>query len=188
MSDTAVTATTPRPVIGPDPQSMRRAMGAFASGVTVVTALDDDGPAGFACQSFTSVSLTPPLVLFCADHRGRAWPRIRKTGRFCVNVLAEDQADLCLRFGSSSGAKFEGLEWTESAWGTPALPDVLCRVHAEIDAVHPSGDHDVVIGRVLELETPRQDSPLVFYRGGFGTEGHSVRALPDLFGWGDGWV
>src|SRR3546814_8349050 len=80
--------------------AMRRAMGIFASGVTVVTGLDDDGPVGFACQSFASVSLDPPLVLFCADHGGRSWPRIRATGRFSVNVLGEDQDELCGRFRS----------------------------------------------------------------------------------------
>lgn len=145
-------------------------MGAFASGVTVVTGYDDGQPVGFACQSFASVSLEPPLVLFCAGHRGRAWPRIRKAGRFCVNVLAERQADLCDRFGSSKGAKFDGLRWKLSRWGSPALPGVLMRVHAEVRDVHTSGDHDVVIGRVLELETPVEARPMIFFRGGFGID------------------
>src|SRR5512139_726188 len=84
-----------------DPREFRRTMAEFASGVTVVTAGDDGEPVGFACQSFSSVSLEPPLVLFCADHQGRTWPRIRRAGRFCVNVLAEHQSELCERFGSS---------------------------------------------------------------------------------------
>ena len=171
----------------PSPQEMRHAMSSFASGVTIVTGQDDDGPTGFACQSFASVSLTPPLVLFCADHRGRAWPRIRTSGRFTVNVLAEDQTGLCGRFGSSTGLKFDGLDWTTSAFGTPSLPDVLCRVHAEVHAVHTEGDHDVVIGRVLALETPRADAPLIFYKGRFGTDGHTVHVPPNLFGWDDCW-
>ncbi|WP_460855399.1 flavin reductase family protein [Nocardiopsis coralliicola] len=150
-------------------------MGTFASGVTVVTGCagaEGAEPAGFACQSFASVSLAPPLVLFCADHRGRAWPRIRAAGRFCVNVLAADQQELCARFGSAKGRKYEGLDWVRSRWGTPALPDVLLRVHAEVDAVHASGDHDVVIGRVLHLEAPCGEAPdrppLLFYKGAFG--------------------
>lgn len=150
------------------PAEMRHAMSHFATGVTVVTGLDDDGPVGFACQSFASVSLEPPLVLFCADHRGRAWPRIRRTGRFAINVLREDQTDLCDRFGSSRGARFEGLGWERSRWDTPALPRVLLRVHAEIDDVHVAGDHDVVIGRVVELECLDDDRPMLFYRGAFG--------------------
>jgi 3-hydroxy-9,10-secoandrosta-1,3,5(10)-triene-9,17-dione monooxygenase reductase component len=76
------------------------AMALWPTGVTVVTGYDD-GPVGFACQSFASVSLEPPLVLFCADHRGRAWPGIRRSGRFTVNVLGEEQDELCQRFGVS---------------------------------------------------------------------------------------
>ncbi|WP_235735583.1 flavin reductase family protein [Nocardioides alcanivorans] len=162
---------TTDPVDGPTPAEMRAAMGHFASGVTVVTGQDDGGPAGFTCQSFASVSLEPPLVLFCADHRGRAWPRIREAGRFCVNVLNEDQRDLCDRFGSSRGSRFEGLDWTTSPWGAPALPGVLLRVHAEIHDVHPAGDHDVVIGRVHALDAGDHSRPLVFYRGTFGITG-----------------
>lgn len=152
----------------PGPLDMRNAMGRFATGVTVVTGLDEDGPIGFACQSFASVSLEPPLILFCADHRGRAWPRIRPTGRFAINVLGEEQSDLCGRFGSSRGTKFDGLDWERSRWDTPSLPGVLMRAHCEIHDVHTAGDHDVVIGRVLELECFEDDRPMVFYRGAFG--------------------
>ncbi|NLV78413.1 MAG: flavin reductase family protein [Rhodococcus sp.] len=154
----------------PDPTEMRRAMSRFATGVTIVTGLDDDGPVGFACQSFASVSLEPPLILFCADHRGRAWPRIRPTRRFTINVLGEQQSDLCSRFGSSRGAKYDGLDWALSRWNTPSLPGVLMRVHADIVDVHVAGDHDVVIGRVLELECLDEDRPMVFYRGAFGLD------------------
>lgn len=155
----------------PTPDEMRRAMGRFASGVTVVTGLDEDGPAGFACQSFASVSLEPPLILFCADHRGRTWPRLRETGWFTVNVLGAEQTDLCSRFGSSRGLKFDGLDWELSRWGTPSLPGVLMRVHASVEDVHVAGDHDVVIGRVAELECLGDENPMVFYRGGFGLDG-----------------
>ncbi|MFC6063157.1 flavin reductase family protein [Streptomyces ochraceiscleroticus] len=142
-------------------------MGTFATGVTVVTGVDGGEPVGFTCQSFASVSLTPPLVLFCADHRGRSWPRIRAAGRFTANVLAEDQTELCARFGSRAGRKYEGLGWDLSRWGTPSLPGVLARVHAEITAVHGAGDHDVVIGRVLAVETGRETRPLLFFRARF---------------------
>lgn len=173
----------------PTPDELRRAMGAFASGVTVVTGLESDEPIGFACQSFASVSLDPPLVLFCADHRGRAWPRIRTAGRFTVNVLAEEQRDLCARFGSSRGVKFDRLDWDVSRWGTPSLRDVLLRVHAEVHDVHVAGDHDVVLGRVLEVELLEQEPPMIFYRGGFGVQSESTTALdePALWGWGDHW-
>ncbi|MGV9862675.1 flavin reductase family protein [Rhodococcus koreensis] len=162
-----------KPVAHPDapsPDEMRRALGQFASGVTVVTGLDAEGPVGFTCQSFASVSLEPPLILFCADHRGRAWPRIRRSGRFTINVLHEDQTDLCARFGSSRGAKFDGLVWEPSRWSTPSLPGVLVRVHADVQSVHTAGDHDVVIGRVGELESVCEERPMVFFRGGFGLD------------------
>ncbi|BAH54104.1 flavin reductase family protein [Rhodococcus opacus] len=154
----------------PSPDEMRRALGQFASGVTVVTGLDTAGPVGFTCQSFASVSLEPPLILFCADHRGRAWPRIRRSGRFTINVLREDQTDVCARFGSSRGAKFDGLAWEPSRWSTPSLPGVLLRVHADVQSVHIAGDHDVVIGRVRELESVSEERPMVFFRGGFGLD------------------
>ncbi|WP_308283164.1 flavin reductase family protein [Pseudonocardia nigra] len=177
---TGATETT-----GPAPAEFRRAMAEFASGVTVVTGADEHGPVGFACQSFASVSLEPPLVLFCADHRGRAWPRISAAGRFCVHVLGEHQGDLCARFGSSRGRKYDGLEWRLSGWGTPALPDVLLRVHAEVHEVHVAGDHDVVLGRVLEVEHGARRQPMTFFRGRFGLE--QELAVTDVWGWGDGW-
>ncbi|MDR7303887.1 flavin reductase family protein [Haloactinomyces albus] len=162
----------------PTPAEMRTAMGAFASGVTVVTGIDGDEAVGFACQSFASVSLEPPLVLFCADHSGRAWPRIRNAGRFCVNVLSEQQTDLCDRFGSHRGRKYDGLDWELSHWNTPALRDVLLRVHAEIHDVHVAGDHDVVIGHVLQLETVNEERPMIFFRGRFGIEPEHAEQSP----------
>ncbi|MBO4274244.1 flavin reductase family protein, partial [Microbispora triticiradicis] len=174
----------------PSPAEFRRALGMFATGVTVVTGLDDGDPVGFACQSFASVSLEPPLVLFCADHKGRAWPRIRKSGRFCVNVLGEEQVDVCARFGSSNGDKFAGLAWDLSRWGTPVLRDVLLRVHGEVREVHVAGDHDVVIGLVRELEPVHPEQrPMLFFRGRFGVYHDDPAAAlgPNLWGWGDHW-
>lgn len=182
-SDAATSLTT----AAPTPLDMRRAMGAFASGVTVVTGMDGAEAVGFACQSFASVSLDPPLVLFCADHRGRAWPRIRTSGRFCVNVLAEQQVDVCDRFGSSRGLRYEGLEWHLSPWGTPALDAVLLRVHAEVQDVHVAGDHDVVIGRVLQIDTGTDERPMIFFKGRFGVDPEPEFTPPEPWGWGDRW-
>jgi len=146
---------------------MRRVMGHFATGVTIVTGTDDGEPVGFACQSFTSVSLEPPLVLFCPAHTSRSWPRIQKSGSFSVNVLAEDQLELCKAFASSGEDKFAGLAWHLTPWG-PSLDNVLATVHCDIESVVPAGDHDVVVGRVRELVTHRDAAPLVFFRGQFG--------------------
>lgn len=152
----------------PSPAELRRVLGHFATGVTVVTGYASSGdPVGFACQSFASVSLDPPLVLFCAARSGRSWPRLRDTGIFCVNVLRHEQTDLIERFGSPSGPRFEGLEWDASDYGAPALRGVLMRVHGTVEQVHAAGDHDVVIGRVLALEDGEPGRPMLFYRGRF---------------------
>lgn len=182
--------TEPRTSAGPTPERMRHVLGHFATGVTVVTGLDSEGgPVGFACQSFTSVSLEPPLVLFCADHRGRSWPRMRDSGIFCVNILRYAQQDMVDRFGSRTGARFEGLDWHPSPSGAPALPDVLARVHCDIDNVHVTGDHDVVVGRVADLELVQPGRPLLFYRGRFAvTERLRSSATPQVTGgWDDFW-
>lgn len=162
-AQTAVAAHT----VEPTPEQMRAHLGRFATGVTVITARDDDGPVGFACQSFASLSLDPPLVLFCVDRASRSGARVRRAETFCVNVLAADQRELCDRFGSSRGRRFEGLDHAVSERGDPMLPDVLGRVHARVDDVHEAGDHHIVIGRVLGLDRGRQAAPLLFFEGGF---------------------
>ncbi|MET7896557.1 flavin reductase family protein [Streptomyces mirabilis] len=189
-----VTAQAANDVLDPtDSVEFRRTMAEFASGVTVVTALQADDasglsePVGFACQSFASVSLEPPLVLFCVDRHSRTWQGIRAAGRFCVNVLAEDQEELCRRFGSRLGPRFDGLEWTTSAWGTPALPGVLARVNADVRSVHPEGDHYVVIGHVVAVERPRAGRPMVFFRGRFGLDADE-RSAESAWAWLDGWI
>lgn len=174
-------------VLEPSPDAMRRALGAFPSGVTVVTAVEGDEPVGFTCQSFASLSLDPPLVLFCAGREGRAWARIRRAGRLCVNVLAADQVDACGRFGSRTGARFDGLDWDLSAWGTPALPGALLRVHCSLADVHVAGDHDIAVGRVEGLELGPDVPPLVFHRGRFDHDSGQPADPAALWGWGDRW-
>jgi flavin reductase (DIM6/NTAB) family NADH-FMN oxidoreductase RutF len=152
------------------PQEMRRVLGSFATGVTVVTGTAAGQPVGFACQSFASVSLEPPLVLFCPAHTSRSWPLIRESGSFCVNVLADDQEDLCARFATTGADKFADLAWHQTPWG-PSLDGVLSTVMCDIQDVHLAGDHDIVVGHVRELVLHRDDAaPLVFYRGTFGLE------------------
>lgn len=179
----------PDGVAPPTPLELRAALGLFASGVTIITGLDNGEPVGFACQSFASLSLEPPLVLFCVDHSSRTWPRLRTSGRFTVNVLAEEQTDLCARFGSRTGRKFDGLDWELSPWATPGLPGVLLRIHADVADVYVAGDHDVVIAQVRELEHGHSGRPMVFYRGKFGLDEESDDPrdfLPfGLWGWTD---
>lgn len=160
----AVDVRTPAPVA---PAELRRVLGSFATGVVVVAGEDYQGPVGLVCQSFASVSLEPPLVLLCPAHTSTSWPRIARTGRFVVNVLAADQRDVCSRFAASGGDKFAGLDWFRTEWG-PALAGSLAQVMCTVQDVHRAGDHDIVVGHVRQLVAPREDGPLLYFRGDFG--------------------
>ncbi|MFC5721761.1 flavin reductase family protein [Streptomyces gamaensis] len=177
----------PRPrlrAVGPDeppppgPEQLRRVLGAFASGVTVVTApgTDRQPPAGFACQAFASLSLDPPLVVFMVGRTSTTWPRIARAGVFCVNILGARQEALCRSFAVSSSAagdKFSGVAHEPSpVTGSPRLAGAVAWVDCTVHAVHTGGDHLVVIGRVEALGTDEQAAaagPLLFHRGTFGT-------------------
>ncbi|MFJ7260975.1 flavin reductase family protein [Streptomyces globosus] len=153
------------------PAEFRAVLGHFASGVTVVTApADQDGtPAGFACQSFASLSLDPPLVAFMVARTSATWPRIARAGVFCVNVLGERQGGLCRRFAVSGGDKFAGTAHTPApATGSPLLAGVPAWIDCRVHAVHTGGDHLIVVGRVEALGAPGGDGPLLFHRGRFG--------------------
>lgn len=157
-----------------DPAEFRRVLGHFASGVTVVTALDPGGPTGFACQSFASLSLDPPLVAFMVARTSTTWPRLARAGVFCVNVLGADQRDLCLGFAKSGADKFAGVSYDAApATGSPRLTGAPAWIDCTIAQVHTGGDHLIVVGRVEALGTPADDDgePLLFHRGRFGRFG-----------------
>ncbi|CAN5860238.1 flavin reductase family protein [soil metagenome] len=151
-----------------DSARFRQVLGHFPTGVTVVTAALEAKPVGLAIGSFTSVSLDPPLVAFCPARSSSSWPIIDQAGAFCVNVLGEDQEELCRVFASKGDDKFAGIGWRAAASGSPVLADVIAWMDCEIDAVHEAGDHLIVVGRVLELEVGEEAGPLVFFRGGYG--------------------
>ena len=152
---------------GRDPRRFRNVLGQFCTGVTIITTVDDGSPVGFACQSFAALSLEPPLVLFCPTKASRSWAAIERSGRFCVNVLAEEQQDTCARFGSREPDKFAGIDWTPSPLGSPILTGSLAHIDCTVESVHDGGDHWVVFGRVDSLSEARDDKerPLLFYRG-----------------------
>ncbi len=163
-------------VHGDDPEAVaaarqfRDVLGRFASGVTVVTAMSGNEPVGMTCQSFSSVSLDPPLVLFVPAKTSRAWPLMQRAGKFCVNFLAGDQAELSNTMASRGTDKFNGIPWQPSAaTGSPVLDGVLGYVDCSIHSVHEAGDHYVVMGRVLELAASEADQPLLFYQGKYAT-------------------
>jgi flavin reductase (DIM6/NTAB) family NADH-FMN oxidoreductase RutF len=150
---------------------MRDVLGHFASGVTVVTAMADGGPVGFTCQSFSSLSLDPPLVVFAPARSSRTWPRLREIGAFCVNVLAEDQQDVSRGFARSGVDRFAGVPWTPSPSGAPVLGGVVAWIDCTLWAEYDGGDHTLVAARVLDLGADSSRPPLVFHRGAYGVAG-----------------
>lgn len=147
--------------------TFRQVLSCYPTGVVGITAVDGDAAVGMAANSFTSVSLEPPLVLFCAGHSSTTWPRIRAAGRFAVNVFAHDQSDLCARFASSGGDRFEGSRWTPSPLGSPVLDGTAAVLDCEIADIHLAGDHDIVVGRVAHAFSEPDRAPLVFHQGGY---------------------
>jgi len=156
------------PVI--DPAQFRTVLGHFCSGIAVITAMSAGTPVGMTCQSFTSVSLDPPLVLFCATKTSASWAGIREAGHFCANVLGADQEELSRVFSSKAEDKFAGTGWHAGASGAPVLDGVLATIDCTITTIHDGGDHDIVVGRVLELNGD-SGGPLLFFRGGYGRLG-----------------
>ena len=155
-------------------RQFRDVLGRFASGVTVVTAISGGAPVGLTCQSFSSVSLNPPLVVFIPAKTSRAWPAIQRSGKFCVNFLAADQAELSNQMAAKGADKFAGVSWSPApVTGSPLVHDTLAYVDCQIQSVHEAGDHYVVIGRVLDLgvadEDAGNDQPLLFFRGKYAT-------------------
>ncbi|GAB1646662.1 3-hydroxy-9,10-secoandrosta-1,3,5(10)-triene-9,17-dione monooxygenase reductase subunit [Krasilnikovia sp. MM14-A1259] len=154
---------------GSDTRHFRRVFGHFCTGVTVITTLDADGPAGFACQAFAPLSLDPPLVLFCPQTGSDTWRRIRHSGTFCVNVLAGAQREVSRRFGARGPDRFTDADWSPSPAGAPILTGALTWAECRVEAVHPGGDHAIVVGRVTALGECRAEGPLLFYKGRYTT-------------------
>ena len=147
----------------------RQVLGQYPTIVSVVTGVAADGtPAGMAVGSFTSVSLDPPLVAFLPDKKSSSWPKIAPAGRFCVNILADDQEPVCRAFASKAPDKFAGLRWRPAASGSPILENAVAWVDCDLEAVHDAGDHLIVLGRVTDLDVERPTLPLLFFQGGYG--------------------
>ncbi len=152
-----------------DAQRFRGVLGSYPTGVCIVTSTDDAGaPIGMAVGSFTSVSLAPPLVAFLPDRRSTTWAQIQARRRFCVNVLSSRQEGLSRLFGGRAVNKFEQVAHRPSPQGMPLLDGVVAWIDCTLHASHEAGDHDIVIGHVVELAVESADPPLLFHRGGYG--------------------
>ncbi|MBD0282849.1 MAG: flavin reductase family protein [Thermoleophilaceae bacterium] len=152
----------------PDPRSFRDALARWATGVAFVTAAPDGEPAGLIVNSLTSVSLEPPLVSFCPSRSSLTWQRMRRAGRFAVNVLGRQHTQFAVRAAPAGADRFADLEWQPGPHGSPLLTDAVAALECEIVAEHPTGDHWIVVGHVHSLHTPPITDPLIFYAGAFG--------------------
>ena len=151
-----------------DPETFRTIMGHYPTGVCVVTAVTPEGmPVGLTVGTFTSVSLEPSLIGFFPDRRSTSWPGIAAAGRFCVNVLAEDQELLGRQFASRGGDKFAGIAYRFSDSGLPLLDGTVARIECSLYSVGDAGDHVLVLGEVETMSAERAALPLVFHQGAF---------------------
>ena len=145
------------------------AMGMFATGVTIVSGTEGGEPVGFTCQSFVSLSIDPPYVAVAPARTSTSWPRIARSGSFCVNVLAEGQEDLCRGFAVSGGPKFDGVDWFPApGTGSPVITGSLAWVDCRVELVHDAGDHELILGRVVDLGVG-DGSPLLFFQSHYAT-------------------
>lgn len=159
-----------------DPRDFRNALGTFATGVTIVTAMSADGrPYGITCNSFASVSLNPPLVLWSLGMFSQGLPIFQNASHFAVNVLGASQQALASQFARSSGDKFAGVSWTPGLGNAPVLADVIASFQCRAANRYYGGDHVIFLGAV-EAYAYTGNEPLLFARGGFG------RFLPDAGG------
>jgi 3-hydroxy-9,10-secoandrosta-1,3,5(10)-triene-9,17-dione monooxygenase reductase component len=154
-------------VLVPDDQRFRSVLGHFATGVTIITAMDDGEPVGLAANSFTSVSLDPPLVLFCVAHSSSTWPRIERAGTFAVNILGEGHEELSELFARRGADRFGSTPWRPGVSGAPVLEEAIAYLDCQFEAEYPGGDHKIVVGRVLDLDMREDARPLLFYKGGY---------------------
>jgi 3-hydroxy-9,10-secoandrosta-1,3,5(10)-triene-9,17-dione monooxygenase reductase component len=149
-----------------DRDRFRQVLSEFCSGIVVVTAMTRSYPVGLTCQSFSSLSLDPPLVMFAVARTSRSWPRIRRAGRFGVNILGDDQEEISRTFALSGVDKFAGLAWTEGVTGAPLITGALAHIECALAAAHDGGDHVIAVGRVVALrENGADEHPLLYYRG-----------------------
>jgi flavin reductase (DIM6/NTAB) family NADH-FMN oxidoreductase RutF len=162
-----------------DIAGFRRALGYFPTGVAVITTTDEMGePVGLTCNSFSSVSLDPPLVLWSQRKDSKSARAFQNARAFAINILAEDQGGLSGRFATSSiSKKFEGVNYSRGYAGVPVIEACVARFHCSVFAQHEAGDHIVFIGKVEQFEQGRQEDSLVFYKGAYMMLTQSLREL-----------
>jgi len=151
-----------------DPRDFRNALGTYATGVTIITAAAADGrPYGLTCNSFASVSLNPPLVLWSLGMFSQGLSTFQNASHFTVNVLGASQQALATRFAKSSGDKFAGVEWKPGLGNAPVLADSVATFQCRAANRYYGGDHVIFLGAVEAYAYNRRE-PLLFAHGGYG--------------------
>lgn len=150
-----------------DPAQFRRACARFATGITVSTALAADGtPHGFTANSFTSVSMEPPLILICVDHRANVLRHFEQASHFGVNILAADQEALSVRFAERGLDRFSAIDWHAGATGVPLLDGALARFECVTRQTLAAGDHTIILGEVLHADW-QEGHPLLYFASAY---------------------
>ncbi|MEM7126280.1 MAG: flavin reductase family protein [Chloroflexota bacterium] len=153
-----------------DTKAFRNACGMFATGITVVTTMTPDGePIGMTANSFASVSLDPPLVLWSVGNHANSFDLFSQTEHYAVHILHNEQEALSNLFASRGEDKFGELKWTTGVAGSPILPDYASCFQCTMEHVYPGGDHNILVGRVVEFEDRGNEEALLFFRGGYRT-------------------
>ena len=147
------------------PRRIRNVLGHFATGLTVITAATENGPAGFTCQSFASLSLEPALVTFSPARTSSTWPLLRQAGRFTINILPADHQHLAAQFARSGADKFAGVDHSPSPLGNPVLDGALAWVDCELHQEYDGGDHTIVVAAIHALGARSDVDPLLFFKG-----------------------
>ena len=151
-----------------DNRALRNALGRFATGIAVVTAIDPDGhPIGLTVNSFSAVSLNPPLVLWCLDNGSHNLEAFRRASHHAITILAADQQDLSNRFATWPTDRFAGLPWQPGLGGAPLLPGACASFEVANDTAHLAGDHTIFIGRVERFTESTDRAPLLYFGGGY---------------------
>lgn len=152
-----------------DIRAFRQALGAFPTGVAVVTTAEPGlHPIGITVNSFTSVSLDPPLVLWCLDRKSERFDRFASATCFTVSVLGTAHEDVSARLAKSGAHSLDGIPLLPTMSGPPALADALAVFECAFEALHEGGDHAILLGRVVRFARREAGAPLVFFRGGYG--------------------
>lgn len=158
----------------PDPRALRKVLGRFATGVTIITTCGDAGaPVGLTANSFASVSLDPPLVVWSISLKAPSLGAFRTHPSYAINILCHGSKDLALGFARPSDDKFRGVDWQPGLDGVPVLDEAAAVLQCQTEARIPGGDHEIYLGRVIDFHRTDK-APLLFHDGRFATLGDGV--------------